>query len=41
VFPGARRRLVVLAERQRRLLNSSTAGAAPSPSAGVEIVDPW
>jgi len=24
VFPGARRRLVVLAERQRRLLNSST-----------------
>ena len=32
VFPGARRRLVVLAERQRRLLNSA---------GGVEIVDPW
>ncbi|MFZ2034973.1 MAG: tRNA lysidine(34) synthetase TilS, partial [Candidatus Dormiibacterota bacterium] len=30
VFPGARRRLVVLAERQRRLLSSR-----------VEIVDPW
>jgi tRNA(Ile)-lysidine synthetase-like protein len=32
VFPGARRRLVVLAERQRRLLTSA---------GGVEIVDPW
>ncbi len=32
VFPAARRRLVVLAERQRRLLNSA---------GGVEIVDPW
>jgi tRNA(Ile)-lysidine synthase len=41
VFPGARRRLVVLAERQRQLLNSMPAGVAPSVSAGVEIVDPW
>ncbi len=32
VFPGARRRLVVLAERQRRLLTSA---------GGVEIGDPW
>jgi tRNA(Ile)-lysidine synthase len=40
VFPGARRRLVVLAERQRRLLNSSTPGAARS-APGVEIADPW
>jgi tRNA(Ile)-lysidine synthase len=37
VFPGARRRLVVLAERQRRLLSSADPVAAP----GVEIVDPW
>jgi tRNA(Ile)-lysidine synthase len=41
VFPGARRRLVVLAERQRQLLSSASASAAPSPGAGVEIVDPW
>jgi tRNA(Ile)-lysidine synthase len=41
VFPGARRRLVVLADRQRRLLSSSTPDAAPSPEPGVEIVDPW
>ena len=30
-------RLVVLAERQRRLLSS----ANPVPASGVEIVDPW
>jgi tRNA(Ile)-lysidine synthase len=41
VFPGARRRLVVLAERQRKLLSSALPSAAPSPGAGVEIVDPW
>ncbi len=41
VFPGARRRLVVLAERQRRLLNSGIAGAGPADGAGVGIVDPW
>ncbi len=41
VFPGARRRLVVLADRQRRLLNSMPASAVPSAGAGVEIVDPW
>ena len=40
VFPGARRRLVVLAERQRRLLSSSTPDAV-SAGPGVEIVDPW
>ena len=37
VFPGARRRLVVLAERQRRLLEAT----AMPPGPGVEIVDPW
>ena len=41
VFPGARRRLVVLAERQRRLLNSGIAGAGPADGARVGIVDPW
>jgi tRNA(Ile)-lysidine synthase TilS/MesJ len=41
VFPGARRRLVVLAERQRRLLNSGIAGAGPADGAGVGIVAPW
>jgi tRNA(Ile)-lysidine synthase len=41
VFPGARRRLVVLADRQRRLLNSTPPSAEPSSGAGVEIVDPW
>jgi tRNA(Ile)-lysidine synthase len=34
VFPGARRRLVVLADRQRRLLES---GATASASAGTEV----
>jgi len=37
VFPGARRRLVVLAERQRRLLEAAAALSGPR----VEIVDPW
>jgi tRNA(Ile)-lysidine synthase len=41
VFPGARRRLVVLAERQRRLLSSTPAPSAPASGPGVEIVDPW
>jgi tRNA(Ile)-lysidine synthase len=41
VFPGARRRLVMLAERQRQLLTSMTAVTDPPPGAGVEIVDPW
>jgi tRNA(Ile)-lysidine synthase len=41
VFPGARRRLVVLADRQRRLLDSAAAPSVPSPGPGVEIVDPW
>jgi hypothetical protein len=41
VFPGARRRLVTLAERQRRLLASMTAVVDPLPRAGVEIADPW
>jgi tRNA(Ile)-lysidine synthase len=41
VFPGARRRLVVLAERQRKLVSSALPPAAPSSGAGVEIVDPW
>ena len=41
VFPGARRRLVVLAERQRRLLSAAPPSAGPLPGAGVEIVDPW
>jgi tRNA(Ile)-lysidine synthase len=41
VFPGARRRLVVLADRQRRLLRSTAASTEPSSGAGVEIVDPW
>ena len=41
VFPGARRRLVVLADRQRRLLNSTQPSAEPSSGPGVEIVDPW
>lgn len=41
VFPGARKRLVVLAERQRQLLSSAPSAVVPSPGAGVEIVDPW
>jgi tRNA(Ile)-lysidine synthase len=41
VFPGARRRLVVLADRQRRLLNSAPPSALPSRGPGVEIDDPW
>jgi tRNA(Ile)-lysidine synthase len=41
VFPGARRRLVTLAERQRRLLASMTAVVDPLHRAGVEIADPW
>jgi len=41
VFPGARRRLVVLADRQRQLLISKTAQTAPPPGGGVEIGDPW
>jgi tRNA(Ile)-lysidine synthase len=41
VFPGARRRLVVLAERQRQLLSSGPAVVGPADGAGVEIVDPW
>jgi tRNA(Ile)-lysidine synthase len=41
VFPGARRRLVVLAERQRLLLSSQDPTAAPPAGAGVEIGDPW
>jgi tRNA(Ile)-lysidine synthase len=41
VFPGARRRLVVLADRQRRFLNAMPPSAEPSSGAGVEIVDPW
>ena len=41
VFPGARRRLVVLAERQRQLLSSGDALVGPADGAGVEIVDPW
>ena len=34
VFPGARRRLAVLAERQRRLLESTSAEAGPSGTRG-------
>ena len=41
VFPRARRRLVVLAERQRRLLASLSTVDDPLPRAGVEIMDPW
>jgi tRNA(Ile)-lysidine synthase len=41
VFPGARRRLVVLAERQRQLLSSGAGMIGAADGAGVEIVDPW
>src|SRR4029077_13053024 len=35
VFPGARRRLVVLADRQRRLLRELAAGESLRPGGGV------
>ncbi len=41
VFPGARRRLVVLADRQRLLLTSASEAAAPALGARVQIGDPW
>ena len=42
VFPGARRRLVVLAERQRRLLGALLAEeSARIARRGVQIADPW
>jgi tRNA(Ile)-lysidine synthase len=45
VFPGARRRLVVLADRQRRLLEGPAAGGNSDGKARVprrvQILDPW